>query len=182
MVVAGLVALVSFTLMGNARADDLDTTNLPTIPDSTLAASVKDIRLPVGDIRLPIPRDLESRTTDGTEKVVTLSADILFTFDESDLSAAATARIGDLVKDVPKGAAVDIGGHTDALGSAAYNRQLSTARAKAVAAVVADARPDLDLTVKGFGEAGPVAPNTSAGKDDPEGRAKNRRVEIRYSS
>lgn len=182
IVATGLVALAALTSAGDARADDLDINNLPTVPDSRVAASVKDIRLPVRDIRLPPAKDLESQTTDGAEQVVTLSADILFTFDESDLSDAAAARIGDLVDGVPNGAAVGIGGHTDSLGSTAYNKKLSAARAKAVADVIGDARPDLDLTVKGFGEADPVAPNTSGGEDDPEGRAKNRRVEIRYTT
>lgn len=39
---------------------------------------------------------------------------------------------------------------------------------------------DLDVTAKGYGESEPVAANEKGGEDDPEGRAKNRRVEIRY--
>ena len=39
---------------------------------------------------------------------------------------------------------------------------------------------DLEVTAKGFGESEPVESDEKNGKDDPEGRAKNRRVEIRY--
>ena len=42
------------------------------------------------------------------------------------------------------------------------------------------ARPDLKLDVEGFGKGRPVAPNSQGGEDNPEGRALNRRVEIRY--
>ena len=37
-----------------------------------------------------------------------------------------------------------------------------------------------DLTVTGHGDTDPVAPNSKGGEDNPEGRAENRRVEIRY--
>lgn len=39
---------------------------------------------------------------------------------------------------------------------------------------------DLDVAAKGHGESEPVAANEEGGEDCPEGRAKNRRVEIRY--
>lgn len=43
-------------------------------------------------------------------------------------------------------------------------------------------RPDPHHTATGHGEASPVAPNTLSGRDNPLGRAKNRRVEISYRS
>ena len=60
--------------------------------------------------------------------------------------------------------------------------RLSQRRAEAVAAAVAAARPDLVLSTEGRGEADPVAPNDNGGEDNPDGRAANRRVEIRYAS
>lgn len=63
---------------------------------------------------------------------------------------------------------------------ASYNKDLSQQRAKAVAAILETARPDLKLDVEGFGKGRPVAPNSQGGEDNPEGRALNRRVEIRY--
>jgi outer membrane protein OmpA-like peptidoglycan-associated protein len=69
---------------------------------------------------------------------------------------------------------LSIEGHTDNAGAAAMNRELSLARAKAVMdAVVAQGISAQRLQVKGFGPDRPVADNTT-----PEGRAKNRRVEL----
>ncbi|GAB4384241.1 OmpA family protein [Albidovulum sp.] len=69
---------------------------------------------------------------------------------------------------------VDVVGHTDSTGSAAYNQALSERRAAAVAAVlrsggVASGR----IAAYGLGETQPIASNLT-----PEGRAQNRRVEI----
>ena len=72
------------------------------------------------------------------------------------------------------------GHHEDDVGEDAYNEELSTKRARAVEQAVASARPDLDTTARGRGSADPVAPNRKGGEDNPEGRAKNRRVEITH--
>ena len=67
-----------------------------------------------------------------------------------------------------------IEGHTDDVGSAAYNKKLSQSRADAVKAYMVE-KSGIDakrLTAKGFGEDDPVAPNKTK-----EGRQKNRRVE-----
>lgn len=124
---------------------------------------------------------VESTATDGDETVVSLRADILFAFGRADLSAAAAAKIGDVLNTVPQRASRKVYGHTDSVGDDAHNSALSLARGKAVAALVRRARPDLTLDVRGFGESRPVEPNTRGGKDNPEGRAANRRVGLRYS-
>jgi outer membrane protein OmpA-like peptidoglycan-associated protein len=117
---------------------------------------------------------------------VTLSADVLFEFDEAELTAAAGERLDDLADDLgdlgPR--EVAIGGHTDGRGDPGYNQDLSVRRARAVEAAL-DERLDGDFTftVNGYGETEPVAPNeTETGADNPEGRALNRRVEITYPS
>ncbi len=70
---------------------------------------------------------------------------------------------------------VEIGGHTDADGSDAYNLKLSDRRAKAVQDyLVKKGVPAAQLTAKGYGETQPVADNAT-----PEGKAKNRRVELK---
>ncbi len=72
---------------------------------------------------------------------------------------------------------VEIQGHTDAIGSDAYNVQLSDRRARAVYRYLSDNFPELEpgrLSTRGYGEAQPVATNQSA-----EGRQENRRVEFR---
>ena len=72
------------------------------------------------------------------------------------------------------GVTVEIQGHTDAEGSAASNLRLSEQRAAAVRHALADGGVDrARLTVRGFGETEPVAPN-----DTEAGRARNRRVAL----
>ena len=69
----------------------------------------------------------------------------------------------------------EIAGYTSSPGSDAHNLKLSDRRAAAVAkALQARGVPAASMTTRGFGEANPVADNSTK-----EGQAKNRRVEIR---
>jgi OOP family OmpA-OmpF porin len=90
----------------------------------------------------------------------------------SEASAPVVAAIREALAGCP-GAAVEIGGHTDAEGSESGNLRLSEQRAEAVLAALQAAGPDAlpELVAKGYGEAEPVADN-----DSPEGRARNRRI------
>jgi outer membrane protein OmpA-like peptidoglycan-associated protein len=79
------------------------------------------------------------------------------------------------------GAAVRIDGHTDGRGADSYNQSLSERRAAAVKAwlVQHGQAPSALITTRGFGRTKPIADNTKPdGSDNPDGRAKNRRVEI----
>ncbi|MHB8875704.1 MAG: OmpA family protein [Myxococcaceae bacterium] len=69
------------------------------------------------------------------------------------------------------GAQIIVEGHTDSMGADEYNRKLSERRAAAVRGFLHLA-PETS-SVKGYGEARPLAPN-----DTEEGRQRNRRVEI----
>ena len=70
-----------------------------------------------------------------------------------------------------------IEGHTDSTGSAAYNHQLSERRAKAVRNYfVSKGIPGSQIETLGYGEEMPRVSNTT-----PEGRAINRRVDIRIA-
>jgi outer membrane protein OmpA-like peptidoglycan-associated protein len=76
---------------------------------------------------------------------------------------------------------VRIEGHTDAKGSDAYNQKLSERRAQSVRQwlVQKEGVDGSKMAPQGFGARKPVAPNNKPdGSDDPEGRQKNRRVEI----
>jgi len=70
---------------------------------------------------------------------------------------------------------IDVYGYTDNTGSLEYNKQLSVKRATSVAQyLVSQGVISQRLIVEGFGPANPIASN-----DTPEGRAQNRRVEIK---
>ncbi|EGB16121.1 OmpA/MotB domain protein [Pseudodesulfovibrio mercurii] len=72
-----------------------------------------------------------------------------------------------------RGARMEIGGHTDSVGSDAYNLQLSRKRAQAVSDYLNKKYGFTAAAVTGYGESAPVASNETA-----EGRAGNRRVVI----
>jgi len=70
---------------------------------------------------------------------------------------------------------IDVYGHTDSTGSDAYNQTLSERRAQSVASYLSTRGvQSARLATRGFGESQPVASNTTE-----DGRAQNRRVEIR---
>ncbi|MES1944848.1 OmpA/MotB [Salinisphaera sp. PC39] len=106
-----------------------------------------------------------------------------FEFNRTRLTASAQRildRVATALKDSPE-FRVEIAGHTDSLGSASYNRQLSQERAEAVRQYLIQQGVDGDrLVAEGYGESEPIADNTNPdGTDNPEGRATNRRVELR---
>jgi outer membrane protein OmpA-like peptidoglycan-associated protein len=113
---------------------------------------------------------------------ISLQGEILFDFDKSDLRPAAEstlAQIAKLIQSRP-GARVLIEGHTDSKGSVSYNAKLSDRRSVSVKTWFAQNGVAANsMQTKGWGAAKPVAPNKHPdGSDDPEGRQKNRRVEI----
>ena len=115
-------------------------------------------------------------TKDTDRGLVATMADVTFATGKADLKPEARetlARLAGIVSLLPKLEFV-IEGYTDHVGSDAQNLTLSGKRAQAVREfLVAKGVPATAVTAKGLGEASPVAPN-----DSPEGRAKNRRVEI----
>jgi outer membrane protein OmpA-like peptidoglycan-associated protein len=126
--------------------------------------------------------DLEIKETP-TEVRVDMAADVLFDFDKADLLPKADETLkkaADFIRDRAKGGAVRIEGHTDAKGNDAYNQKLSERRAASVKSwFVAHGLSNMKFSTEGFGAKKPVAPNTKPdGSDDPDGRQKNRRVEL----
>lgn len=112
---------------------------------------------------------------------INLAADVLFDFDKSDLKPSADPELqkaADIIKAKGKGL-IAITGFTDAKGTDSYNKPLSLRRAEAVRNWFQSHGLQQNFSVEGKGAADPVAPNTNAdGSDNPEGRAKNRRVQI----
>jgi OmpA-OmpF porin, OOP family len=78
------------------------------------------------------------------------------------------------------GKKINISGHTDALGTADYNRGLSQARAESVRVFLERAGvPSSQIVMDAMGASQPRRPNvTETGEDNPEGRRVNRRAEI----
>ena len=116
----------------------------------------------------------------GNEIYVALPADTLFDFDKADVLPGAEANLSTLAELIGKTEGpVRLVGHTDAKGDDAYNQALSERRAAAVQAwLQAHGAADGRLQAQGRGASEPVAPNQHPdGRDNPEGRAKNRRVE-----
>jgi len=110
-----------------------------------------------------------------TEKV-TFAADAFFDFDKSVLKPEGKAKLDDLVSKMG-GINLEViiaVGHTDSVGTDAYNQKLSVRRSEAVKSyLVAKGVEKNRVYTEGKGEKQPVADNKTA-----EGRAKNRRVEI----
>jgi len=129
--------------------------------------------------------DGPGRATGTKRTVIRLPGDVLFAFGSAELTPAAREAIAAVDDEIGGGTGtVTIEGHTDAIGSDADNQALSERRAAAVhGAVEAALGSGYQYTSVGFGETRPVAPNTKPdGSDDPDGRALNRRVEIRTGS
>ncbi|TSE23412.1 Outer membrane protein A [Tepidimonas aquatica] len=106
----------------------------------------------------------------------TFQSDALFDFDQAVLRADGKAKLDELVTKI-KATNLEVAiavGHTDSVGSEAYNERLSLRRAEAVKAyLVSKGIPADKVRTEGRGEREPVADNAT-----PEGRAKNRRVEV----
>lgn len=120
-----------------------------------------------------------------TEKglVVTLEGDVLFEFDKAEVLPAAEPTLHKLAELIKKTrpSAVLVEGHTDSKGSKDYNVKLSLSRAVAVAVWLEriGGITGTKIDKVGYGEKMPVAWNSQPdGSDNPEGRHRNRRVEV----
>ncbi|CTQ49596.1 OmpA family protein [Jannaschia donghaensis] len=128
-----------------------------------------DLRAQLGDDRILI-------NNTGEQLIVTLPQDILFDTDSASLRADLQSDIRALGRNLNQypNTRVQVIGHTDSEGSAAYNQDLSERRARSVAGVLLEQGVSGSRVVPiGRGEAQPIASNNSA-----EGRRQNRRVEI----
>ena len=123
---------------------------------------------------------VEKETPRGT--TLTVQNDVLFDFDRAELKPQAAAPLGRVVDILrqrqPR--ALLVVGHTDSVGADATNDQLSVRRAEAVLGWIAE-HGGASLPpgrFEGLGERAPVAPNSLGGRDNPDGRQQNRRVEV----
>lgn len=111
---------------------------------------------------------------------------VMFDYDKSDIAGQYRKELEDAVKILKTNPSykVEISGHTDSKGTDEYNNALSKRRAESAARYFASKGISGSRIIsKGFGEAMPIAPNVHPdGSDNPEGRQKNRRIEIKVLS
>ena len=107
--------------------------------------------------------------------LITLDSGILFDVDKYDVRPEAERALASLTTVLKEAdvKAFEIDGHTDSDASDEYNQALSEKRANAVKDFLASQGLTSEITIIGYGESRPVASN-----DTPEGKQKNRRVEI----
>lgn len=127
------------------------------------------------ELRRQLGANVDIRNT-GEQLIVTMPQDILFATDSAQLTGALRSDLVAVARSLQTypNTTVNVIGHTDNTGEAAYNQALSERRANAVASVLISAgvSPARVRTI-GRGENDPIATNLT-----PEGRQQNRRVEI----
>jgi len=109
-------------------------------------------------------------------KTMTLNADAYFDFDKYNLKPAGKTALDGLVSEIAayKVEQINVVGHTDSVGTEAYNQKLSERRANTVKEYLSSKGVNGSIiNASGKGELQPVATNKTK-----EGRAQNRRVEV----
>jgi OOP family OmpA-OmpF porin len=136
------------------------------IPTPAPAPAPAPAAAPPAPVVVPVP----------TSEKVTFAADAFFDFDKAVLKPEGKAKLDDVVSKM-QGINLEViiaVGHTDSVGTDAYNQRLSVRRAEAVKAYLVSKGIEKNrVYTEGKGEKQPVADNKTA-----EGRAKNRRVEV----
>ncbi|NNE51488.1 MAG: OmpA family protein [Sulfitobacter sp.] len=115
-------------------------------------------------------------TNTGDRLIVTLPNNLLFAVDSTIVGPTLQGDLAALARNVKiyQNSTLQIVGHTDSDGDASYNQTLSEGRARSVANVlIANGVSSGRLQTFGRGESQPIASNLT-----PEGKARNRRVEI----
>lgn len=168
--------MAALVLVPEARAQE---ETMP--PASNLQTKVLDLVFRVEDIGGKAV-DLQVKELGG-EVHIEMASDVLFDFDKADLlpkAEEALKRAADIIRQRGKGT-IRVEGHTDSKGSEPYNQRLSERRAASVKTwlVEKEGLTSVQFATRGFGAKKPVASNQKPdGSDDPDGRQKNRRVEI----
>lgn len=115
-------------------------------------------------------------TRNGDEIVLNMPGNITFQTDSAALNTEfydVLNAVGSVLEEYEK-TVIEISGHTDSTGSDDYNQRLSEQRAASVGKYLDSQGVDVKrMVIIGYGEAQPVASN-----DTPDGRARNRRVEL----
>ncbi|MFC4563959.1 OmpA family protein [Nocardiopsis mangrovi] len=137
-----------------------------------------------GEVESFVDSEIASTTRDGDVETIALHSDVMFEFDESELTEEAAEVVrraaASLAANVdPETPEITVIGHTDGIGADDYNQTLSEQRAESVRELLREEiGDDYDYVVEGRGSSEPVA--REGGADDEQARARNRRVEFSY--
>ncbi len=163
----GFVSHADTLLTDAGMASFVETVFLTEKPEAP-APAAKEVTPPPA----PEPAVLEGTNTEG----IWVVDEAYFDFDESEIKPEAfdyLDEIADVLKTHPQ-VTVKVQGHTDNIGTKAYNKALSIRRAKAVKTYLTEKGIDEDrLIIEGFGQSKPAATNSTE-----RGRSLNRRVEL----
>jgi outer membrane protein OmpA-like peptidoglycan-associated protein len=116
------------------------------------------------------------QTRDSARGLIVNMSDVLFDFGSYTLKPGAREKLAKIsgILLAHTGLTLQIEGHTDSVGTDEFNQQLSERRADSVRDFLAEQGvPASTITARGFGKTQPVASN-----ETPEGRQRNRRVEL----
>ncbi len=134
--------------------------------------------------RMRLPIDHYDRVVMTQHEMIPFPSEVLFDIDKADIKndgeLALWTMVGEIQKRRPK--RIIIEGHTDALGSDSRNMTLSKQRADAVAMWLVRRKivsPAI-IETHGLGHKYPAFEDTLNGKDNPDGRMRNRRIEMRF--
>jgi len=163
----------SWAFVAKENSTTLEFVSLTVSPLTGYGPAIDNVSVTAMDI----PEQLQVKETE-REIQILLGAEILFDTGKFELRPAAADALQKLATLIKANATLPvlIEGHTDSVGQPQANQLLSENRAKAVMewlisnGGISAAR----ISTKGFGQTVPVAPN-----DTPDGRQKNRRVEVR---
>jgi len=151
----------------NARTNPLDPNSKPAISNEETNANANENTTPA-----PVAQ----KAVDEIGEILKVEH-IKFETDSSTImpeGIKTIKKIANILKKYPN-VKVEIGGHTDSDGDAAYNLKLSQERVDMVKKALVEFGVDANrLTTKGYGESKPLVKN-----DSPENKAKNRRVEFK---
>lgn len=167
-------SLICYTLDGDQDADGVHDRR-DTCPDTAAGSTV----YPNGCALTALPEPVVvAQVQEPLDEVIVLSdlGGVLFAHDSAELSADSKDLLADIANRINSESLVGVKvvGHTDSVGSDAYNQGLSERRAKSVADfLISQGSPADKFTTEGNGESDPVGDNATAA-----GRAENRRVEI----
>ncbi len=182
----GIIAIAMLAIFVSCKQKDTSTTITSSEVPNEVAFDTVDIitnqQKPSSDENLSSEGSSLTGDVSNLNIDIKLKADQLFDFDKATLKPEAEPQLQKVFDDIngKTESVIEIIGHTDAKGSPQYNKNLSIKRAEAVKKWLEDKGLKNPISTTGKGANVPIAPNKHPdGSDNPEGRAENRRVEIK---